>query len=236
MNEASDLEGKQPADNLPKLIGHSIGKYKVVRVLGQGGMGTVYEAVHEDILQSAAVKVLRPALSQEPKFAQRFFDEAKAVSRVQHPGLIKIFDFNRLPDGTLYLMMEFLRGELLWDRILRFRQRPEGGAFAYKDAVRITRQLASALAAVHKAGIIHRDLKHENVFLVPDPDTPSGERAKILDFGIAKQADVEVGRTTGGLSIGTPGYMSPEQCDGSIKITERSDVYSLGVTAPCPAA
>jgi serine/threonine protein kinase len=117
----------------------------------------------------------------------------------------------------------------LWDRIQRFRERPEGGAFPLPDALRIARQLASALAAVHQEGIVHRDLKHENVFLVSDPDTPSGERAKILDFGIAKDAAAQGRRTTAGVVIGTPGYMSPEQCAGSSQITDRADVYSLGV-------
>jgi serine/threonine protein kinase len=215
----------------PTLVGTSIGRYKVVRQLGKGGMGAVYEAVQEEIGQHVAIKVMHPELSREPKFAGRFFDEARAISKVKHPGLIQIYLFDKLPDGTLYLVMELLTGELLWDRMLKRRERPEGGAFTVAEASRLTRQIASAFAAVHEHSLIHRDLKPENVFIVPDPETPSGERAKVLDFGIAKDAagNASARRTTTGVSIGTPGYMSPEQCAGVPNLTNRSDVYSLGV-------
>lgn len=227
MTESAEPSSKERTS----LVGKTLGRYKIVKQLGSGGMGAVYEGLQEDIGQRVAVKVMHAELSRESKFTQRFFAEARAVSKVKHPGLIQIYLFEQLPDGTLYLVMELLQGELLWDRMKRFRDRKEGGAFPLADAVRITRQIASAFAAVHQNNIIHRDLKPENVFLVPDPDTPSGERAKILDFGIAKDAASEAGghRTTTGLSIGTPGYMSPEQCAGSAKLTDRSDVYALGV-------
>lgn len=214
----------------PDLVGRSVGKYQVVRRLGKGGMGTVYEAVHSDIGQRVAVKILNPDISQHAGYVKRFFDEARLVSLVGHPGLVRIFDFNQLPDGTLYIMMEYLEGESLWARFMSVRGHDGIPGLLPADALRITRQLASALVAVHKKGIVHRDLKPENIILIADPETPSGERAKLLDFGIAKQ-DVEGGerRTTAGVALGTPTYMAPEQCEGKPKLTDRVDVYALGV-------
>jgi serine/threonine-protein kinase len=211
------------------MIGKTIGTYRLVRELGRGGMGAVYEAVHERIGQRAAVKVLDPALSRQQKQVDRFFDEARAIGMVPHPGLVKLFDFNRLPDGTVYILMEFLEGESLWGRYLRLRK--EGRWLSVAEAVRIARQVASALSAVHDKGIIHRDLKPENIFIVSDPEAAGGERAKLLDFGIAKIAESSHGtrRTTVGTTLGTPFYMSPEQCQGADNLTDKSDVYALGV-------
>ena len=166
------------------LVGTEIGQYRVVRRIGKGGMGTVYEAVHTQIGQRAAVKVLNPNLAGRESYARRFIDEARIVGKVGHPGLIKVFDFGKTADRDLYILMEFLEGEELWDRIKPLHER--GETLPLRDSLRIARQVASALAAVHAQNIIHRDLKPENVFLVHDPDSPSGERAKILDFGIAE--------------------------------------------------
>ena len=219
------------------LIGTLLGKYQVLRKLGEGGMGAVFEGVHSDIGQRAAIKVLHPHLSKEPKFVQRFIDEARLVSMVGHPGLVKVYDYTRTPEGTLCIIMEFLEGESLWSRFDRVRSKrsdPTGQhivGMPVTDVLQIARQVASALAAVHARGIIHRDLKPDNIMLVKDPDTPSGERAKILDFGIAKLDQAEGGtrNTTTGVSLGTPTYMAPEQIEGQSTPTDRIDVYAFGV-------
>ena len=190
--------GGSDASQKRNLVGTQIGQYRIRRRIGQGGMGTVYEAVHVQIGQRAAVKVLNPNLAGRESYARRFIDEARIVGRVGHPGLIKVFDFGKTADRDLYILMEFLEGEELWDRIKPLHS--QGEKLPLRDSLRIARQVASALAAVHAQNIIHRDLKPENVFLVRDPDSPSGERAKVLDFGIAKLSEGETGgrRTTTG--------------------------------------
>jgi serine/threonine-protein kinase len=215
-------------------IGQTIGTYRIVREIGRGGMGVVYEAIHESIGQRAAVKVVSPELSSQSNFGSRLLNEARAISMVRHPGLVSIFDFNRLPDGTVFIMMEYLEGESLWQRYLRLRQEGSLGAWlSLSEAVQIARQIASTLAAVHRKSIVHRDLKPENVMLVDDPDMPLGERAKLLDFGIAKlrsstpTTEDAVRRTDVGIVLGTPLYMSPEQFLEE-ELDGQSDVYSLG--------
>ena len=141
----------------PNLVDQRIGKYRVVRKLGEGGMGSVFEAVHVEIGQRAAVKLLKPELSSEPKHVQRFFDEAKLLSMVNHPGLIKIFDFDRTADGQVYIVMELLEGETLWSRFERHQVDGHQAGMALEEVARMVRQVASALAAVHQRGIIHRD-------------------------------------------------------------------------------
>jgi serine/threonine-protein kinase len=210
--------------------GERIGSYRVERLIGQGGMGAVYEAVHEQLGRRAAIKLLRRELSQDPQIAMRFFREARAANRVEHSGIVAIYEFGHLPDGTAYIIMEFLRGEALSARL-----RSRGGRLPYGDAVRIARQIASALAVAHAQDVIHRDLKPDNVMLVPDSEMPGGERVKILDFGVAK-VDNEVGgldaddfKTDTGMVLGTASYMPPEQCKGAGNVTDKADVYSLGV-------
>jgi serine/threonine protein kinase len=164
--------------------GQRIGSYRVVRKIGQGGMGAVYEAVHEQLGRRAAIKLLRKELSQDPQIVIRFFNEGKAASRIEHSGIVQIFEYGHLPDQTAYIIMEFLRGEALSARL-----RSLGGKLPLADLLRISRQIASALAATHAKGIIHRDLKPDNIMLVPDSEMPGGERVKILDFGVAKVPD-----------------------------------------------
>ncbi len=241
---ASELEslGEAAAANRaqtePDLVGRQVDKYRVLRILGRGGMGAVYEAVHEAIGQRIAIKVLKTELSSDSRHVQRFFDEARAVNIVRHPGLIKVYDFGHLPDGTAYITMEFLEGESLQERLSRFQKQNQ--RMDLVDVLRIARQIGSALEAVHEKGIAHRDLKPANLFLVPDSESPSGERAKILDFGIAKfydstkQGDPSGGGqahllTTVGKLLGTPAYMSPEQCSGAEHVDASIDVYALGV-------
>lgn len=212
------------------LIGTIVGGYRVVRELARGGMGVVFEATHASLGQRAAVKILSDELLQDPKYKDyyaRFFNEARAITVIQHPGIVKIYDHGQLPTGTAFILMEFLEGESLERRISRGAPAPDGW-MPVPSVLRITRQLASALAEAHRKSIIHRDLKPANVMLVPDPEAAGEERTKLLDFGIARFLDSPHRRTAAGTIMGTPPYMSPEQCM-SKDVTSKTDVYSLGV-------
>ena len=209
--------------------GEQVGSYRITRKLGEGGMGAVYEAVHTQLGRQAAIKVLHPELSKDQDTLTRFFNEARAVNIVNHPGLVQIFEFGHTPGGAAYIVMEFLAGESL-----RSRLKKHSGGLGL-SALIIARQLATALSATHEKHIVHRDLKPDNVMLVPDAEMPGGERVKVLDFGIAKlasdpsqPANLAV-RTRTGAVMGTPVYMSPEQCRGNASIDDRTDVYALGV-------
>lgn len=207
------------------MVDQKFGRYKVVRLIGKGGMGAVYEAVDEEIHRRAAIKVLHAQYSANAEMATRFLNEARAVNIIQHPSLVSAFEFGKLPDGSAYMVMEYLDGETLRQRLQRLG--PLGA-----DAIRIARQIASALVAAHAKHIVHRDLKPSNIMIVSDPDMLGGERVKVLDFGIAKLADTNVqGQpdTRTGALMGSPGYMSPEQCRNVSNVDERSDVYALGV-------
>jgi serine/threonine protein kinase len=201
-----------------------IGSYKIVKKLGEGGMGVVYLAEHSLLGRKAAIKVLLPELSSRQDIVNRFFNEARAATAIADGGIVQIFDFGYHSDGSAYIVMEFLDGEALDVRLQRLR------AFPVVDGLRIIRQVAASLAAAHSMGIVHRDLKPENIFLVRDHEVAGGERAKILDFGIAKLADDHPGKikTHAGALMGTPVYMSPEQCRGAGEVDHRSDVYALG--------
>jgi serine/threonine-protein kinase len=185
-------------------------------------MGAVYSAEHTLIGRVAAVKVLLPELSQNQEIVTRFFNEARAATAIRHPGIVEIYDFGYHTDGSAYIVMELLQGEPLAARLAR-------GRMAAQPALAIVRQISGALAAAHKKGIVHRDLKPDNVFLVPDPEVPGGERIKLLDFGIAKLANdgPNSSKTRTGSVMGTPTYMSPEQCRG-VNVDHRADIYSLG--------
>ena len=189
-------------------------------------MGTVYEAIHEAIERRVAIKILHPQLAASADTVRRFFNEAKAANRIDHPAIVQVQDCGQLPDGTSFIVMEFLRGETLGRRL----RRPSTRRLLAQN-LRLMAQVAEALAAAHAAGIIHRDMKPDNVMVVGDPNSSSGERAKILDFGIAKLRDAGVNGQTltrDGL-LGTPTYMSPEQCNGAGSIDPKTDVYSVGV-------
>ena len=207
-------------------IGQMIGNYRLVRLLGEGGMGMVFEAVHDGVGGKAAIKILRPEISMQANLAARFFNEARAANAIQHPGIVRVFDCGYTQNRAAYLTMEFLAGESLRSRLERAIRLP------VPDATRIGRQISSALVASHRTGIVHRDLKPDNVMLVADPELPDGERVKVLDFGIAKMAENLGGRpnaTDSNMVMGTPLYMSPEQCKGAKLVTDRADVYSLGI-------
>jgi hypothetical protein len=202
----------------------TVGNYRLERELGRGGMGAVYAGVHKLVGRRAAVKVLLPDLSAKQELVERFFNEARAAGAVKHPSIVDIYDFGYAADGSAYIVMELLEGETLAARLKAH------GPLAIPTAVALARQVANALSAAHAVGIVHRDLKPDNVFLVRDPEVVGGERVKLLDFGIAKLATDTAGpaRTVTGAILGTPHYMSPEQCEGSREVDGRTDLYSLG--------
>jgi len=208
----------------PEPIGQTVGNYKILRKLSMGGMGTVYYAEHALIGRSAAIKVLHPELSGSKDIVNRFFNEAKATTSIKHSGIVEVFDYGYLPSGDGYIIMEFLEGMSLARRLKK------GGRYREGEAAMLIRGVCSALAAAHAKGIVHRDLKPDNIFLVEDPEAPIGERSKVLDFGIAKLTDIGLageGTKTGAV-MGTPTYMSPEQCRGTGQVDHRADLYSLG--------
>jgi serine/threonine-protein kinase len=205
--------------------GQLFGNYCVVQLIGEGGFGEVYLVENELIQRRAAVKVLHPALAQDAELVRRFLNEARAASAICHPNIVEVLDAGRTPDGAPYILMEFLEGVSLQKRLA------ERGPVPLPKVLDIADQAGSALVAAHAAGIVHRDLKPENLFLVPDTHAPNGERVKVLDFGIAKIC-VSSGsggtvRTRTGMIIGSPAYMSPEQCKDSADVDVRSDVYSF---------
>ena len=208
------------------LVGEVVGNYRISDLVGSGGMGAVYRAEHVLLGKRVAVKVLLPERSTSQEIIDRFFNEAKAASLIKDPGIVEIFDFGRLSDGNAYIVMELLEGETLGDRLKRQR------LLSPNYACSIARHVAGTLAAAHSHKIIHRDLKPDNVFLVKDPAMPRGERTKLLDFGIAKlnsnSQPSDLVKTETGRLMGTPYYMSPEQCRGAGKVDHRTDIYSLG--------
>lgn len=209
-----------------KMTEQTIGPYRVVRKVGEGGMGVVFEAVHDTIGRRVAIKVLHPEYCRNAEIITRFVNEARAVNQVEHVGLVQMFDYGLLPDGTSYLVMELLKGETLAGRLKRL-----GGQLSVDETLRLGLLLAESLVAAHVKGVVHRDLKPDNVMIVADPHTLGGERTKLLDFGIAKLADVGPRQLKTAVSafLGTPAYMSPEQCLGAALVDDRTDVYSLGV-------
>ena len=204
------------------MIGQVIGNYRLVSELGKGGMGVVYVAEHVQLGRPAALKMLLPQFSSDEAIVQRFFNEARAASAIDHPGIVEIYDFGKHTDGRAFIVMALLKGETLQERLTREPLAPVEGAT-------IVAQVASALAVAHARGIVHRDLKPDNIFLVPNELMPHGVQAKLLDFGIAKLADERASfKTQTGSLIGTPAYMSPEQCMGRSDLDHRTDLYALG--------
>ncbi|HEX2569749.1 MAG TPA: serine/threonine-protein kinase [Polyangia bacterium] len=205
------------------MLGQTVGSYKILEKIGEGGMGEVYLAEHPLIGKKAAVKVLLPQYSAKPDIVARFFNEARAVNLIKHPSIVDIFDFGQHASGSAYIVMEYLEGESLSSKLRR------EGRLRLEVAIEIVRQLAGALGAAHEKGIAHRDLKPDNIYLVPMADVPLGLRVKVLDFGIAKLAHEPQGvKTATNALLGTPAYMSPEQCRGAGHTDHRSDIYSLG--------
>ena len=211
------------------MVGKTIGNYIVRRKLGEGGMGSVYLAEHPTIGKRVALKVLHAEFASQPEIVSRFFNEAKAVNDIQHPNIVDIIDFGTIPSATptdpavVYFIMEYIEGASLTDLIRREAPlRPD-------RAMPIALQIADALAASHRKGIVHRDLKPDNVMLVFRGR--EHDFVKLLDFGIAKLTGntASTHRTRTGMVIGTPQYMSPEQCEGRGNIDHRTDIYALGI-------
>jgi eukaryotic-like serine/threonine-protein kinase len=203
------------------MVGQRVNNFQIRRLLAEGGMGAVYEAVHPTLRKKVAVKVLRPELAVDGPTVQRFFNEARAASAIRHHNIIEILGLGLLPGGVPYIVMELLEGECLSRRLAKQGPLPVG------SALDLSIQIARGLEAAHGAGIVHRDLKPDNVFLV------AGDQVKLLDFGIAKLlgdlSAISVD-TVAGTVFGTPPYMSPEQCRGNHgEIDHRSDIYALGV-------
>ena len=220
-----------PADGIAlekdgdSLIGTTLtGKYRIDARLNEGGMGTVYRGTHVLMDKTVAIKVLRPSLAADEKIVARFSREARAASRISHPNALSVTDFGEDDSGHVFLVMEYLSGKTL-KQLIR-----DEGPLPLARVVDITRQIGDALNAAHSQGVIHRDLKSDNIMLL---DTMTGDHAKVLDFGIAKinepDGAVDTNLTAPNLVIGTPQYMSPEQCSQDSEIDARSDIYSLGV-------
>jgi serine/threonine-protein kinase len=212
--------------------GEVLSQYRLVRKIGQGGMGSVWEAVHTRIRSKrAAIKVMLPSLAQDASAVARFEREAEAAAAVGHEGIIDVYDLGRCDDGAPYMVMEFLEGESLKEPLKRAR--PTGGTLDTELTVYVACNVLSALSAAHRAGIVHRDLKPDNIFLVgTGSELP---RVKLLDFGIARFTELGGGQdeltlTRTGMVVGTPYYMSPEQAQGRRGVVDhRTDLWSLGV-------
>jgi serine/threonine-protein kinase len=215
--DATPLE--EAADQDPLIGAVLADTYHIVQLIGEGGMGRVYEARHTRLANKRlAVKMLHEDMARQPEILTRFEREAESASTIAHPNVVEVLDVNHLEDGRPYIICEFLDGEefgALLDRV---------GKLPTETAIRITRQICRALVAAHERGIVHRDMKPENVFLVGDPRAP---RVKVIDFGISKQNDGSSKLTRTGMVMGTPAYMAPEQARGE-HVDFRADIYAVG--------
>ncbi len=206
-----------PDDEDPMIGAVLGGCYEVVRMVGEGGMGRVYEARHQRLpTKRFAVKMLHAELARQPEVVTRFQREAEASSVLSHPNVVDVYDVSSAPDGRPYIVAELLRGEELGNHLDRV------GKMTAHGAARVVRQVCAALGAAHAAGIVHRDVKPENVFL-----SGEGAHVKVLDFGISKVGENKDGLTKTGTVMGTPDYMAPEQARGD-KVDARADIYAVG--------
>lgn len=202
------------------LIGTVVdGRYRIEGLLGEGGMGVVYDVTHQALNKRLALKVLRGEMATDEVVVQRFVQEAQSASAIGHPNIVDISDFGTMADGSAFFVMEYLEGESLADRMSREPLSPP-------ETLGVLEQVSSALAAAHARGIVHRDLKPDNIQLIPRAN--SALFVKILDFGIAKVGGANSKLTRTGTVFGTPHYMSPEQAAGQ-SVDARADVYALGV-------
>jgi serine/threonine-protein kinase len=227
--DATPLAAIEGGDTDP-LLGSLVGEtYQIVRVVGEGGMGRVYEARHLRLKERRfAVKCLHADLARNPEMAARFLREAETASSIKHVNVVDVFDVHHLADGTPYLVGEFLEGEELADYVAK------RGPLEPRIAAKVARQVCQALAAAHERGIVHRDMKPENVFVLASSIGPVERResqtlnVKVLDFGISKAGPNDQSNLTRtGVIMGTPSYMAPEQARGRA-VDHRADVYSLG--------
>jgi serine/threonine-protein kinase len=199
------------------------GKYRLLRRLGQGGMGVVYEAVNTRTGRHVAVKLLHAWFSRDRETAARFQLEARSATRIAHPNIVEVLDLGQNPsDGALYMVQELLSGETLRQRI------STRGSLSVAEAVALLTPIMEALAAAHEAGVVHRDVKPENIILASDRD--GGEVPKLIDFGISKStSDDIVAWLQTGRAMGTPAYMSPEQLKAADEVDGRADIWAVGV-------
>ncbi|HVY49351.1 MAG TPA: serine/threonine-protein kinase [Minicystis sp.] len=224
--DATELEEKETDAQRDSLVGSTLGSsYTIVRVIGEGGMGRVYEARHTRIgSKRFAIKMLHPEFARQPDVISRFQREAEAAAAIRSPFVVDVYDVDRSQDGRPYLVGEFLEGKEFADYLAEVKKMPVG------PAVRIVRQICKALAAAHDQGVVHRDMKPENVFLTGDMARPT---AKVIDFGISKIGDTPgTALTKTGMIMGTPSYMAPEQARGE-KVDHRADVYAVGAILYC---
>ena len=198
-------------------INQTVGKYKLIRLIGEGGMAYVYEGIHERLGTRVAVKILNPVLSVNEQIRNRFENEVQLLASLDHPNIIKVIDYDESPN-RLAIIMEYLSGSDLSTHL------QSGGSFSLEKNKDLFLQMMSAFKYAHQKGIVHRDIKPSNIFI-----TENGQ-IKVLDFGIAKIYGTGADMTSTGTQMGTPIYMSPEQVKGDKSIDHRSDIYSLGVT------
>ncbi len=218
--DASPLSEDGPTSEVDPLVGRVLGDtYRIIGVIGEGGMARVYEARHLRLGdRRLAIKILHPEFARDPDIVVRFQREAESASAINHPHVMDVFDVHKTPDGRPFLVGEFLEGQELGDHLDKV------GRLDVPTAVALTRQICRALNAAHARGIVHRDVKPENVFVI----LRDGElHAKVIDFGISKAGHRETHLTRTGLIMGTPSYMAPEQARGE-KVDHRADVYAVG--------
>src|SRR5262245_61541308 len=203
--------------------GNLIGsRYRLLRLIGQGGMGAVWAAKNEAIARDVAIKVIRPdVIARDPTALARFFNEARICGSIRHPGIVDVLDLGRAEDGSPFLVMELLSGRSLENLLIAGRIQP-------LEILPIVRDVARTIALAHAQGVVHRDLKPANIFLHA---MPTGEVVtKVLDFGISKVVVRGArGRSVDDAVVGSPAYMSPEQAEARTEVDGRSDVYALGV-------
>ena len=222
MSDTAILSEGIPSHIQPGLV--IAGKYRLEQEIGRGSMGIVYRAVHVTLGQRVAIKLISAEHLQSSEARQRFSVEAKAAAKLRSRHVVQVYDDGETPEGNPYIVLEYLEGETLEQRMEREHDLP------LVDAVRIVAHVSRALARAHAHGIVHRDLKPANIFLVKSEDDEVGWIAKVLDFGIAKLDNQgEKGTTQAGTVLGTPLFMSPEQIRGASSVDHRADLYSLGM-------
>ncbi len=227
--EHCGLDGKKLVEGREfPLLGRVVDRYQIEAVLGMGGMATVYRARHLKLDQSYALKALHGPMASDVQLARRFQREARVLSRLSHPHIVQVTDFGSTEHGLLYMVMEYLSGEPLWERVRR------DGPLSPARAARLLHQTCSALAKAHRGGFVHRDLKPQNLMWMPPEDPADGETVKVLDFGLVGLLEPNVHGhtqlTAQGMFLGTPAYMAPEQVTGGA-VGPQTDLYALGVVA-----
>jgi serine/threonine-protein kinase len=211
----------EPAVDADPLIGELVGgRYEIVRQIGRGGMGAIYEVRNTRLGRPFALKTLTRAAAANREIVSRFRREADVIARIHHPNIVEIVDWEHLADGSPAIVMEYLHGEDLATRI-------EAGPMAWSVLARLADEILAALSAAHANGVVHRDLKPQNVYLARDDS--GGERVKLLDFGVSKVREASSFVTSGDRLLGTPAYMAPEQAEGGgIRIGPQTDVWAMG--------